>query len=255
MRKEVIHSKAAESGNLPAQSKNRSPDEKKFVSRLDLKQNLDIMMRQYLSRFFVSSFFLAVLAGFPQRGLATVLTFEDLPNPADESHSVPDGYGGIEWSAGDWQYYGELQPPYTPYSGTNRVFSYNGDNTFFFSASDVVFEGAWFSGGSGTNDTVHFELYRGGLLVGTSPTLLVTDTPTFLASGFTGLVDAVSIAENPVVRPNDTDFVMDDVTFHSSTATPEPASAVLSLLGLVGAMLLRKKVRVRSSQFDGESSF
>lgn len=201
-------------------------------------------MRKHFHHLLASFLLFVTCAVFPQRGSATVLSFEDLPDPADQSLPVPDGYGGIQWSTGHWQYYGEIQFPYTPHSGNNRIFSYSEDNPFLFSAPDIIFDGAWFSGGSGTNDAVRFEFYRSGLLVGSSQALPVTETPAFLASGFTGFVDTVSIVEDPVVRPNDTDFVMDDVTFHSNTATPEPASVALSLLGLIGTVLFRKKIKI-----------
>ncbi len=182
---------------------------------------------------------------------ASVLTFEDLPTPADESVAIPDGYGGINWSAGGWQYYGVAQAPYSAESGLNRIYSYNQDNTFSFAAGPSYFDGAWFAGGSGTNDTVQFQLFRDTQLVFTSSSLFLTDTPQFLASGYSGLVDAIAIAESPVVRPSDTDFVMDDVTFRSASPVPEPGNVFLLSLGAVSVSLwawairLKKKIKLQ----------
>ena len=184
---------------------------------------------------------LALLTCVPQPARATVLNFDDLPNPGDTAPAVPDGYGGILWSSGGWSYFAEEQFPYTAHSGSARAFSYSLDNRFFFSGADVVFGGAWFSGGSSyddgtpTNDELKLDLYWHGTLVAQSSTLKISATPTFLASGYLGPVDAVGITET-VVRPENTDFVMDDVAF---TAVPEPSTFGPILLTLLAPVTLR----------------
>jgi hypothetical protein len=100
----------------------------------------------------------------------------------------------------------------------------------------AVFDGAWFSGQS--NATVQFNLYLSGLLVGSSSILTANDVPTFLGSGYAGLVDKIG-----VVSPAPDFFVMDDVTYGSGTSTPEPAtlSLVCGAVGLLAFVVRRRR--------------
>lgn len=161
---------------------------------------------------------------------ADVITFDDLPGDG----VVPDGYNGVTWN-GEWNYYGELQDPYNAHSDPNRVYDFVSDGHFEFGAP-VVFNGAWFAGNAFA--TVQFQLYLGGSLVWTSGILAPSATPTFLDSGYSGMVDSVH-----VLSPSPDFFIMDDVTFNQTTTTPEPASLVLlgsGLLGLAGVMRRRR---------------
>jgi len=61
---------------------------------------------------------------------AAVVNFDDLSG----SGVVADGYGGINWG-GVWTYYDSPQPPYTPSSGLERVYTPgtgSGEYTFSF---------------------------------------------------------------------------------------------------------------------------
>jgi hypothetical protein len=172
----------------------------------------------------------ATLAGSAH---ASVVTFEDSPTGI-----VADGYAGITWN-GLWTNYDSDQNPYYPNSGTNRVYDTVGSGQFNFSGP-VVFNGAYFSGYG--DATVQFEMRLGGLLVATSGILAPSDIPTFLGSGYAGLVDQVN-----VLSPRPDFFVMDDVTFQASGGggVPEPATWALMIMGFgaVGASLRGRRVR------------
>jgi hypothetical protein len=164
---------------------------------------------------------------------AAVVNFDDLSG----SGAVADGYGGINWG-GVWTYYDSPQPPYTPSSGLERVYTPgtgSGEYTFSFVTPDQLFNGAWFAGTDTT--TVEFNLYNDGSLVWTSASLGTTSTPTFLSSGYSGAVDVVGVFSNA----NDF-YVMDDVTYGGDvTAAPEPATMSLVLVSLVGLGVLRRR--------------
>jgi hypothetical protein len=141
---------------------------------------------------------------------------------------VPDGYCGINWHS-NWNYYDSVQPPYTPNSPPERVYDlaqFPGD-TFSF-VTPQVFNGAFFAGNSFA--TVTFQLFNGANLVWTSATLAPTSTPTWLASGYSGLVTDVEVQS-----PSPDFFVMDDVTY-GGTSTPEPGTLGLLATGAIGAL-------------------
>lgn len=153
---------------------------------------------------------------------ATVLAFDDLPAEG----LVPANYGGLDWSASTWFAFGTEQAPFAAHSGDVRATlgwdgSEGGSSIRFNTATH--FQGAYFAGFDGV--AVSFKLYLNDQLVGTSSTLQTSGVATFLGSGYTGLVDRVTVASNDPAN-----FVMDDFTF--SAAVPEPQSAALALAGL-----------------------
>jgi hypothetical protein len=153
---------------------------------------------------------------------ATVCDFDALPGDG----VVPDGYCSITWG-GVWNYYGESQPPYNPSSPPNRVYDFVTHGTFSFDSGPVVFNGAYFSGFDFA--PVTFNLYNGATLVWTSATLVPSGVPTWLASGYGGLVTSVD-----VFSPTPDFFVMDDVTYGGTI--PEPGSIALFATGALGAI-------------------
>lgn len=159
----------------------------------------------------------AILAIGATCAQATVLDFEDLSG----QDVLPSNYAGLTWGSG-WGHYDWPQYPFSPASGVQRLYNSFDDDWFKF-ASDVVFNGAFFAG----YDKAKFELYDDGVLVHTSSTLYLSDTATFLASGYTGLVDEVRLN---VLNGY---FVIDDITFDAQV--PEPLT--LSLFGVSLAAL------------------
>lgn len=169
---------------------------------------------------------------------ATVLSFDDIPGVGDYG-AVPLTYGGLDWSDAAWSVLTTEQPPYTAHSGAGRVTlgwgTTDSASTIRFN-TPTVFEGAWFAGYG--EATVRFDLYLGGQLVGSSTTLTLSDTPSFLAAGWTGNVDAVVVSSSLHAF-----YVMDDFSFKTASAVPEPASMALMLagLGVVGGGVIRRR--------------
>ncbi len=164
----------------------------------------------------------------------TVLGFDDLTSAG----ALPAGYGGLDWSGSSWLAFEGPQAPYTAHSGSWRVAtdfgSSDADSSIRFTEPSV-FVGAWFAGYG--EATVTVQMYLQGSLVATSPTLAPSETPSFLASGYTGLVDRLVFAS-----PQQAFYAMDDFSFEAAPV-PEPQAWLLMAGGL--ALLALRRVRTR----------
>lgn len=111
----------------------------------------------------------------------------------------------------------------------------------FYFASPVIFDGSYFAGYD-FSIPVNFSLYNRGTLQATSASLIPSSTPTFLSSGYTGLVDEVR------VNWNNGSTVLDNVTYHTA-AVPEPTS-LIGLLGLGSFGIISKFKRKQKQQVN-----
>jgi hypothetical protein len=144
------------------------------------------------------------------------------------SGTVPDGYCAVTWG-GVWTYYDSPQPPYNAFSPPERVYAPNtGSGEYSFTLnSPAVFQGAYFAGYNFA--TLNFNLYdSSNNLLWTSASLSPSATPTWLPSGYSGVVSRIGVFS----LANDF-YVMDDVTY--GTATPEPGTLALLATGALGA--------------------
>ena len=191
--------------------------------------------------------FAVSLAVLTLNAQATVLTFENIdPSPASFD-VMPSPYSGFTFSG--WLYGPDTL--YTPASGSIDLFTDYADpndptafvitvNNSISRATSFYFDGAWFSGYSG----VTFELYSGGALVHTSGTIADAAgpdpyLPTFLGSGYAGLIDTVKVSGVQGY------YSLDDFTYRNASTSndvAEPNMFALIFLGLaVGGMVRRRE--------------
>jgi PEP-CTERM motif-containing protein len=183
------------------------------------------------------SFAIALVLAGALSATAGVVNFDDIVTGGDVVE-MPVGYAGISWNSTEFGVYGFPDGIYNPHSDPNKVLvnrlssGPTEEITFSFSGP-VTFNGAWFSG---DGSPVHFNLYLGASLVGTSSDLATTGTPAFLDSGYGGSVDKVGIFGTRGF------YVFDDVTFNAS-AVPEPSTFGALCIGAVTILILRRRAR------------
>jgi len=171
-----------------------------------------------------------------------IVTFDNLPG----AHGfIPLSYAGITWDAGtEWQYFQSTAyntgSIFVPHSGTTVAYAQSKESIISFSTPQV-FDGAWFSGYQGTE---YFTLKdASNNVLFTSSSLSLTATPQFLGSGYSGRVSIVD-----VYSTSTNTWVLDDLTYHSAAAVPEPGSIALLIgMGLSGAGFLIRRQNTRQS--------
>ena len=186
----------------------------------------------YPARTLLALLLLSALAALPTAA-QTVIDFESVPS-CDNVRPNMGVHEGVDF-LDQWTCYGFPQSPFTPSSGSNRIYAHDGGDylpSAFFEFVDgpTVFQGAYFAGTSDTD--VFFRMFLSGTLVGTSSSLVLSSTPMFLTSGHAGAVDRVE-----VVGSNPGLWVLDDLTYGTDDAVgvaPEPATMLLLGSGLLG---------------------
>jgi hypothetical protein len=194
-----------------------------------MKTRNEMNKRTRLSQWIAALAAGAALVALAPAASATVLNFDDITT-ADFMSSIGDGhYGGLDWTGSDWSTIIVPQDPYTPSSGNVRLYTGFGDAdsaTAIHFQTPSTFQGAAFAGLQGAN--LNFELFFQGKQVATSAVLDPTSTPQFLSSGYSGLVDEVIVSS----IDGQSFYSMDDFTFNSVAAVPEPETYALMLAGL-----------------------
>ena len=174
-----------------------------------------------------------------------VVTFEDIDTvsttpPLYATGDVDDGYNGISgWdSIGQaWEYLDGTD------NGAIGVRSFYGSTgELRFDNAPVVFEGAYYKAYSGDteNTLARIELYyQGGLVHSIFDDLQAPMGMAWIASGYSGLVDAIYI------RGGGEGFSIDNLTY-STAAVPEPETYAMFLAGLGLVGFLKRLQRVAS---------
>jgi hypothetical protein len=180
---------------------------------------------------------------------ANVLTFDDLSGSAYFT-STYDGFsfGNLDGQTNQWYWSDAVDSAYPARSGSTTVSTdaslFNGlpseDAMAITSATQFIFQGAYFSGPSatltGTPAEISYKLYDGSTLVYTSaPSAALDDVSTFVASGYTGDVTSV------VISGPQGYYAMDNFTF--SAAVPEPMTTAMMLAGIGALGFLARRHR------------
>jgi hypothetical protein len=184
---------------------------------------------------------------------ATVITFDDFTGTGHVwLWGYPSkSYAGLKWDP-DWKYYDVKQIAdgyeiYKPHSGKERIAASSIYKRGWIAfPNKVIFQGAWLSGlrqiDSNPVTTCNWQGFNEGIRIGTSSSLIVTDMPTFLPSGFSTPVDNVTlVCDNQY-------FVVDDVTYESGGV---PLPKITKISPSSGTMFGGTSVTITGTGFTG----
>ncbi len=187
----------------------------------------------------------AFLLVLPASGIAGIITFDDIANPAPPAWApLPAGYAGFTWS-GFWYVLAAGGTYPIPgagiYSPPNAVSNgYGIHDSVMSSATPFSFGGAYITqwdplpslGGPATSITV--EGLLGGVTKFSNTYSLYSDSYTHVA-GYGGMVDTVHFRTNTTSNYNW--WVMDNIS------VPEPSLVFLFGIGLAAVSLIANRFR------------
>ncbi len=181
---------------------------------------------------------------------AAVLDFEDIVTSGSVV-AMPLNYGGISWEP-NFGVYGFLDGPYAAQTPPNRalvnLLSVGDPDISFIFLTPSVFDGAWFAGIGSASGPISYTLELGGGTIGTFGNHLPTATPTFVATGYAGLVDRVTI--NGIGGW----YVFDDLTYQTGGDVPEPGSGLAMSIGAATLWFVRRRRQRAYPQTPGSTA-
>lgn len=157
----------------------------------------------------------------------TLVTFEDVQVKYEESPLygtalLDNGYGGISgWSA-IGKVYGYADG-YNQDIGANLFYGSDGELTF--DKAPVVFKGTYYKSYTADPMLTSIELFYQGVSVHSILDPRASGGLVWLSSGYSGLVDKI------IIRGGIEGYAIDNLTYDTVIAVPEPSSTALWLLG------------------------